>query len=82
MMDDSFEILRDDVMQRRKQMLDDVRNRYEALCGRYLTMPLGQLHIDIGTCLFIIDELLKPKPEKELNKKAKINTSGGNLWGD
>ena len=53
MNDDSFEILQEQT----PNSLDSVRERYEALCGRYLTMPLGQLHIDIGTCLHIIDEL-------------------------
>ena len=37
--------------------LHGVRERYAALSGRYLLMPLGQLHIDIGECLHQIDEL-------------------------
>ena len=37
--------------------LRDIIERYEALCGRYLTMPLGQLHLDIGECLRQIEAL-------------------------
>jgi hypothetical protein len=44
--------------------LQDVRVRYEALSGRYLLMPLGQLHIDIGECLSQIDELQTKLMEK------------------
>ena len=38
-----------------KRVLRDIRERYEVLCGRYLEMPLGQLHIDIGECLRLLD---------------------------
>lgn len=54
MTDGSFEHIESDVY---RKMLREVRERYEALSGRYLTMPLGQLHIDIGTLLSIIDNL-------------------------